>query len=69
MDFAEEKKRIQKELSKTGKDILFLEKKLSNQNFIRKAPPEIIEKDTQKQQALTDKRSKLLSHLQTIEQG
>ncbi|MFQ5716539.1 MAG: valine--tRNA ligase, partial [Nitrospinales bacterium] len=69
MDFAEEKKRIQKELGKTGKDILFLEKKLSNQNFIRKAPPEIIEKDTRKKQALTDKRSKLLSHLQTIEQG
>jgi valyl-tRNA synthetase len=69
MDFAEEKKRIEKELKKIEKDILFLDRKLSNPEFVDKAPPEIIDKDKLKQRDLTEKRSKLLSHLKTVELG
>jgi valyl-tRNA synthetase len=69
MDFAEERSRIEKELKKIEKDLLFLDKKLSNQNFVKKAPPEIIEKDKERKQTLSEKQMKLKAHLQTIEQA
>jgi valyl-tRNA synthetase len=69
MDFAEERNRIEKELKKIEKDLLFLDKKLSNQNFVKKAPPEIIEKDKRRKLALSEKQMKLKNHLQTIEEA
>ena len=67
MDFDMEKKRIQKELKKIEKDISFLGKKLANRNFVQKAPADVIEKDKQKKLALTEKQTKLLSHLAVID--
>ncbi|MBI4383878.1 MAG: valine--tRNA ligase [Nitrospinae bacterium] len=69
MDFAEEKKRIEKELKKIEKDRIFLERKLSNQEFVKNAPSEVIEKDEQRRQALSEKQDKLFAHLKTIEQA
>ena len=69
MNFREEKNRIEKELKKIEKNIIVLSKKLSNQNFIEKAPPEVIEKDTHRQQTLCQKQTKLKAHLKTIEQA
>ena len=61
--------RIEKELKKIEKDLIFLDKKLSNQNFVKKAPSEIIEKDKQRKLTLSEKQTKLKTHLQTIEQS
>ena len=69
MDYAEEKKRLEKELKKTEKDLIYIEKKLSNPEFVNKAPPEVIDKDRTKQQSLSEKRTKLQTHLKTIEQA
>ncbi len=69
MDFAEEKGRVEKELKKIEKDIIVLEKKLSNPNFVEKAPPGVIEKDRQRKSALSEKQSRLKSHLRTLEQA
>jgi valyl-tRNA synthetase len=69
MDFGEEKKRLEKELKKVEKEIIFLSKKLSNPNFVDKAPPDVIEKDRQKHKDLSEKQTKLQVHLQTIEQA
>ncbi|MBI4389699.1 MAG: class I tRNA ligase family protein, partial [Nitrospinae bacterium] len=69
MDFAEEKKRIEKELKKIEKDRIFLERKLSNQEFVKNAPSEVIEKDEQRRQALSEKQDKLFAHLKTVEQA
>jgi len=69
MDFAEERNRIEKELKKIEKDLIFLDKKLSNQNFVKNAPPEIIEKDKLRMLTLSEKQMKLKVHLQTIEQA
>ena len=69
MDFGEEKKRIEKELKKIEKEIIFLSKKLSNPNFVDKAPPDVIEKDRQKHLDLSEKQTKLQVHLNTIEQA
>jgi valyl-tRNA synthetase len=69
MDFVEEKKRVEKELKKVEKEIIFLSKKLSNPNFVDKAPPDVIEKDRQKHKDLSEKQTKLQVHLKTIEQA
>jgi len=57
INFTEEKNRVEKELNKIEKDIIVLAKKLSNKNFIDKAPPEVIEKDVrEKKSSLKSKR-------------
>ena len=69
MDFGEEKRRLEKELKKLEKEIIFLSKKLSNPNFVDRAPPDVIKKDRQKHEDLSDKQTKLQVHLKTIEQA
>ncbi len=69
MDFEEEKNRVKKELKKIKKDLIFLDKKLSNPNFVKKAPAEVIEKDEKRKATLSEKQVKLEVHLQTIEQA
>ena len=69
MDFQEEHNRVEKELKKIEKDLIFLDKKLSNPNFVKKAPAEVIEKDEQRKTTLSEKQAKLEIHLKTIEQG
>ena len=69
MDFDEERGRIEKELKKIEKDLIFLDKKLSNPNFVKKAPAEVIEKDEKRKATLSDKQVKLEIHLKTIEKA
>ena len=69
MDFQEERNRVEKELKKIEKDLIFLNKKLSNPNFVKKAPAEVIEKDEQRKKTLSEKQVKLQIHLKTIEQA
>ena len=66
INFTEEKNRVEKDLNKIEKDIIVLVKKLSNKNFIDKAPPEIIEKDTQRKKILSEKQARLKIHLETV---
>ncbi len=67
INFTEEKKRIEKELKKIEKDIIVLDKKLSNKKFIDNAPPEVIEKDSQRKKLLSEKQARLRIHLETID--
>ena len=69
MNFQEERNRVEKELKKIEKDLIFLDKKLSNPNFVKQAPVDIIEKDEQRKKSLSLKQAKLEIHLKTIEQG
>ena len=66
INFTEEKNRVEKELNKIEKDIIVLAKKLSNKNFIDKAPPEVIEKDRQRKKILSEKQARLKIHLETV---
>ena len=66
INFTEEKNRVEKELNKIKKDIIVLVKKLSNKNFIDKAPPEVIEKDRQRKKILSEKQARLKVHLETV---
>ena len=63
VDFVAERARLQKEREKLAKDEARLSKKLSNQGFLAKAAPEIIEKDRGKHAELADKISKIDAQL------
>ncbi len=44
----EEGKRLQKEIAKIEKDIVFVEKKLSNEQFLARAPADVVEEEKEK---------------------
>lgn len=56
IDLDEERRRLEKEIAKVEKDVGLFSKKLSNESFLAKAPPEVLEKDRAK---LADAREKL----------
>ena len=66
IDFKEEKIRLDKELQKVRKDLIFVSKKLSNRDFMAKAPAEVVEKDKDKQKMLIVKENKLQENLKSI---
>ncbi|PIR01753.1 MAG: valine--tRNA ligase [Nitrospinae bacterium CG11_big_fil_rev_8_21_14_0_20_45_15] len=69
IDFAEEKKRVEKELAKIQKDWDALDKKLANKNFIDRAPADVVAKDKQWKADLEEKKTRLLAHMETVEQA
>ncbi len=62
----EEKKRLQKEISKVEKDVSMFSKKLENEAFLAKAPPEVLEKNRKKLQDAREKRAILQESLNKI---
>ena len=59
IDKGAERDRLMKEIAKISKDIDVFAKKLSNKNFVDKAPKEVVEKDTAKLEEFRAKREKL----------
>ena len=59
VDFDAERARLQKEREKLAKDEQKLAKKLSNEGFLAKAAPEIIQKDRDKHADLADKIARI----------
>ena len=59
LDLAEERGRLQKEITKTSQDIEMFAKKLSNKSFVEKAPKAVVEKDTARLEELRSMREKL----------
>ncbi|WP_353685029.1 valine--tRNA ligase [Thermodesulfovibrio sp. 3907-1M] len=68
IDIAQEKKRLLKELQKTEADIKFLNKKLMNEDFIKNAPKEVVEKDREKYEELLVKSDKIKDNLKILEE-
>lgn len=66
VDFSEERARMEKEEAKLAADAAKLEKKLSNEGFLAKADPAIIEKDRAKLAELTDKLQRMRAQLAEI---
>ncbi len=66
IDLGQERDRLQKEIAKIGKDIEVFSKKLSNKNFVDKAPKEVVEKDTAKLEEFKVKRGKLEQSLKML---
>ncbi|MFO7802564.1 MAG: valine--tRNA ligase [Desulfovermiculus sp.] len=59
VDFEAELARLGKQLAKIDKDMQGLGKKLGNENFVAKAPAEVVDKERARLQELQDKRDKL----------
>ena len=66
IDLTQERDRLQKEIAKISKDIEVFSKKLSNKNFVDKAPKEVVEKDTAKLEEFKAKREKLEHSLKVL---
>jgi valyl-tRNA synthetase len=67
VDLDAESQRLQKELSKTEAALTRIVKKLGNEDFVRKAPAEVVSRERAAQTELTDHRAKLKASLAHIE--
>ena len=63
----EEAKRLQKEILKIEKESAFVIKKLSNEQFLSKAPPEVVQEVKEKALEFRTQREKLEESLNKIE--
>jgi len=69
IDFGEEEKRLKKEIAKLEKEMAFVQKKLTNEDFLSKAPWDVVEKEKEMHQTLLGKKKKLdegIARLQEI---
>ncbi len=62
VDMSSELARVAKELDKVDGDLGGIDKKLSNPNFVERAPKEVVEKDRARAEELREKRKRLESH-------
>jgi valyl-tRNA synthetase len=65
----EEGKRLQKEISKIEKEIAFVGRKLSNEQFLSKAPPDVVQEEREKAARYQALRGKLEENLKKIEEA
>ncbi len=66
VDVRAETKRLEKNLEKLDKELSGMERKLGNENFIKKAPPEVVEKDKKRVTELKDKKAKLCDNIERV---
>lgn len=59
LDFEVEARRLEKELAKMEKEFGFTQKKLQNEDFLQRAPADVIEKEREKNARLGEKLDKL----------
>lgn len=68
VDIGQELKKLKKERAKVEKELKRVEGKLSNENFLKKAPKEIVEKERGKMEQLLARLAKLDSHEEMLRQ-
>jgi len=66
IDVEEEESRLLKEIGKVKKDVDFFTRKLGNEKFVANAPPQVLEKDRNKLQAVQEKLTILRQGLEKI---
>jgi valyl-tRNA synthetase len=66
IDFAKETERLEKEIAKLSKETAAASKKLSNEDFLAKAPEDVVGKAEEKHRLLVEKRQKLQANLDKI---
>ncbi|MEW5800506.1 MAG: valine--tRNA ligase [bacterium] len=65
-DFEEERKKLLREMDKIDEKLIFLNKKLANEDFIQKAPSHIVEKERDTVDLLNNQKLKLQQNLKLI---
>jgi valyl-tRNA synthetase len=68
IDFAKEINRLKKEIGKLTNELMAVSRKLSNEDFLNKAPGDVIEKVNEKQRILLEKQRKLEVNMEKIEE-
>jgi len=63
IDLAQERDRLQREIGKIDDEIAKAEKKLGNESFVAKAPPEVVEEQKERLEEGRALRSKLAAAL------
>jgi valyl-tRNA synthetase len=66
IDFEKEVIRLEKEMSKISKELNVILKKLNNQDFLSKAPEDVVDKVREKQHVLYEKQQKIEANLEKI---
>ncbi|HLR60354.1 MAG TPA: valine--tRNA ligase [Pseudogracilibacillus sp.] len=66
IDFEKEIARLEKELEKWESEVALVEKKLSNEKFVSKAPEKVVGAEKQKQVEYIDKREKVKQRLEEL---
>lgn len=66
IDFGKETARLDKEIGKIRAELTTVAKKLSNESFLAKAPPEVVEKVRVRHEGLLEKEEKVLANLERI---
>ncbi len=66
IDFEEERARLLKSLKKVQSEMSAVSRKLANENFIQKAPAEVVEKERQRREDLRSKTQKIEAGLQAL---
>jgi valyl-tRNA synthetase len=66
IDFREEERRLNREMDKLSRDLAQAQRKLANDDFLAKAPPDVVQKEKERLQACTEKMTKLKSHQKRI---
>ncbi len=64
-----EKRRLQKEIAKVEKEIAFVSRKLSNEQFLAKAPPEVVSEEKSKVADYQLLKSKLEENLRKVQEA
>jgi valyl-tRNA synthetase len=62
IDFREEERRLNREMDKLSREIAQAQKKLANEDFLAKAPPQVVGKEQERLQACIEKLAKLKAH-------
>jgi valyl-tRNA synthetase len=68
IDFAEEDRRLAREMDKIAKELSQAQRKLSNEDFIAKAKPEVVAKEKERLQSWSEKLNKLNVHRERIKE-
>ncbi|SEQ14333.1 valyl-tRNA synthetase [Virgibacillus subterraneus] len=66
IDFDKEIKRLEKELDKWTKEVVRVQKKLSNEGFLNKAPQAVVDEEKQKEQDYLEKQAKVKARLNEL---
>jgi valyl-tRNA synthetase len=66
IDIEREQGRLNKEIAKITKELNGIGKKLTNEDFLQKAPQEVVEKVREKGQTLGEKRRRLEENLEKV---
>jgi len=66
IDFNQEAQRLEKEIGKLSKEFSAVARKLKNDDFLSKAPEEVVNKVKERHKALMEKQQKLEAHLERI---